>query len=1234
MGPWAKLIEAVTGNLANNHIAPKVDAVVSSLYDTAVVDKQIAKDISKHILQKAGHEVFYTELDSYITNNNTVENLIATVRGKSHIKPSNRDEFATVNTQRFISQREKCITKGVHQKQIYDIFSWMFDFVFSKANNINPHTDSGKLQNEVQRADSASEWRAERMYAGIEMIQQTVNSIHAGMVPNSIMVSGYEQGLEKCPAEIEKLMIEAQAIESEYQLKNQFENSISKYYELLQSVSGRITKQNKKFADSLICTLNCNIALCQANLDNIDKAYKSLNSIPQSAADCSRTYHFVYAAITIQHGDPARYSDAQIHLDRALEIDFQYHRAFLLRQYLYALLGSTDYHTNIEELNSHFAQVLSENSDQKLIADFYMNRGVICLSYDDPYSASDDFNKAIECGSDEVVARLNLSASLYAQAVISLPRGKRFFHPNVDFSKIITLLTQLKPIVTDVNIDTPQYKLVAEKAIALYVSSCSIAGIPHGLFPLSKYLGLTRDYETQRALILGSKEVLPNSTMSLLDENDYTYIQCRTLLANGEFNKCREKLEGLYSIFPERISAPLFHILLQVLIVTKDTRSYWKCRASTASAEIDGSVLGAMDACANELDGKLEEAKFLFNSIATTSNDYQLLENTLRFFKRNEFFHECATLYFRIQELYENKMLLIDNLDVFYSGAINFFTSIDSPLSEELLKRINHQEVSQINYLHMQAVVYGKMNDVNRLAPCLDKIFSNDHSFQNGFNLALCQKLLIRYDCSLKTCLELLKDTTKDEELSNLYWLISNLYLLKENYDESYIWALKTHELMIQNPYDQSHQALFERAIRCGHQEGFAKIIEYKNTHPVVVDWIQAFSISDGENPIESLTKQLEKYSPDAHSYAEREKDFASKYRTQAIPINLVLEYYRNDLGQFFGFAEKNKIRVSTGNREQLQNEENSIGQDVAVDAQTLIVLTYYGCLPALQSIERIHINYGSLNALQNYYLSFDYPYVNHLLRWIASAKNIIFHPDGFIEDESTIVRALSKNFISSCAIANDKGIPLLYSDSVACACTAIPELNALQGTVFVSIPALCNHYGHTHLKERDQMLYRLLKGCSFINFSASTIIEQIERNDNLVTYEAMCPFMICKSDYDMKSFADVYLQAISGLYAKSPATSVALSEIIVENAFKVWRRGTMYRQMAEKYNITEYKSRALAISRYVFQIAISIKQIVPTLPAEYINKCEELKKTIITDYTNHYLHNWRIRNNTFQLCL
>lgn len=82
--------------------------------------------------------------------------------------------------------------------------------------------------------------------------------------------------------------------------------------------------------------------------------------------------------------------------------------------------------------------------------------------------------------------------------------------------------------------------------------------------------------------------------------------------------------------------------------------------------------------------------------------------------------------------------------------------------------------------------------------------------------------------------------------------------------------------------------------------------------------------------------------------------------------------------------------------------------------------------------------------------------------------------------------------------------------------------------------------------KIKRQIIYRLLTGCTFVSFSASTIIEQIVENDYSVSRDAMHPFLICKSDYDMKSFADVYLQAINSLYSQNKVSAIKLAEISV----------------------------------------------------------------------------------------
>ena len=133
-----------------------------------------------------------------------------------------------------------------------------------------------------------------------------------------------------------------------------------------------------------------------------------------------------------------------------------------------------------------------------------------------------------------------------------------------------------------------------------------------------------------------------------------------------------------------------------------------------------------------------------------------------------------------------------------------------------------------------------------------------------------------------------------------------------------------------------------------------------------------------------------------------------------------------------------------------------------------------------------------------------------------------------------------------------------------------------------------------------------------FISFSATTVFEQIKRNDFQVTEELLRPFLICKSDYDMQSFSCVYLGTIHLLKEENRTAAIALSEIVMRNTIQVWRRGTYYRETLKKMpNDGMMRTRVLSILKYVGSIIAGMKQIWITMPKQISNLCDELQKTI-----------------------
>lgn len=1196
-------------------VTPKIEDFAAQVIDTKIVDKQIERNVIDCFLSKYKNEPFYCDLDGYITRNCVVLNLIASARGNSTIQSNNKTAFASNNIKYFLECCPAYKQKKVQCSKVYNVFEWMFDYTFSSINHLSPHSDLGKLQNDLHRSETESEYRDNRNYMLQLDTVKKMDSMLSIMQESKGVCDDIKPELAECSEEIEKFKIEIKEIESKYQSQNLFDDALLNYYELLQTIAAKLHGQPQTQIDALICTLNCNIALCQSNLCENEKAFKSLDMIDESLARENKCYHFVYAAIILNSADKFMYGMAKQHIDKALKIDPQYHRAFILNQHLNALMECMDCSSNIGALDAHFFPIVEEKKDLQLIADYFMNRGLIFLSYNNPNSAIPNFEQAIKYGYDKTIAKFNLLAAEYAQAIESLPKDVRVLFPSIDYCKMNSVISGLKEIILDSNIKTQPYLSVKERAVTLYASACALTRAHHDLVPLKEYLPLSHDDETTRALILGSNEELSENMISRLQKSDQLFLHFRKLLYNDDLITCKKELVEMVSTSIKDMSAPLFHLLLQSCIALKSPKDFWKYEKPAAASGVTGVPILALEACAYELDGNIKKAKEIFDTIAETSNDYDVLENVIRFYKRNNFPSECEALYIRIEGIYKSSGIFIDDVDMFYSGAINFFISQQSYLAEDFLSNAEASNISAETLCKLRAMLYSTINDTEKLKGSLSQLIIISNSFQNGFNLALCQCRLMDYDASLETCFSLLQDSTSEKNQAKIYWLISDLYLLKENKDDSYAWANKAHNLMLQNPYDQSHQALFGRAIRCGHQEVFSTILAYKQKHPVVLDWLQPVSVDlNAQNPIESLTKAIDDKFPDSKYYVEQEKDIESTYRNGIFPINLLLRNYCGEWWKLFQFAAKNKLKISTGDRSKMQAEQSLIKEDLIVDALTLIILSYFECLPAVQNIKHVHITFGSIAEVQYCYLSWDHPCIINLMRWIETASNIELEADGFIDDDAVLTEAFSGNFIASCNFAQMQKIPYLFADAAATILQAIPNAGILPDVSFVSIPSICNCYGQSHPKEREEMVYRLLTGGTFVSFSADTIIEQISNNDFNVTEELMHPFLICKSDYDMKSFSDVYLQALYRLQTLHPESADSFAIIILKDAERVWRRGTYYRDTANKYSSKESQARSTAISSYVAQIVNGIKKIKSPYPPFAISfLCDQLQKAVTT---------------------
>ena len=86
-------------------------------------DSALGKAIRQKLLERYGNELFYNDLDFYLSSNKTIENLICTLRHSSLQQFTGPSEFVTKNSEQLISGTSSCL---VCSSQIKDVFSFIF----------------------------------------------------------------------------------------------------------------------------------------------------------------------------------------------------------------------------------------------------------------------------------------------------------------------------------------------------------------------------------------------------------------------------------------------------------------------------------------------------------------------------------------------------------------------------------------------------------------------------------------------------------------------------------------------------------------------------------------------------------------------------------------------------------------------------------------------------------------------------------------------------------------------------------------------------------------------------------------------------------------------------------------------------------------------------------------------------------------------------------------------------
>lgn len=1177
------------GSKIEDQILNKLKEKSTEAIDNSLVPSRLANDVSAELLQKYGAEVFYHDLDSYLSGNNIIVLLFKSLRNQSSTQQIYKQGFIDNNLQKFLGHYSKYLNKPYEQSRLKEAFSLIFDRVSTQVYAVNPSSDLGKLMSSQNSKQEELMACIGQVAGGVTENNELLREIKS-ILSSRGGADDYSDNTQKT-AEITEYSKKIKDIEDNFQSKGKYTEAIAQYTGLLLDVASRLRGQQQSHVDELLCSINCKLALCYTNLGNREDAYRCLGRISPTVANGNRTYHFIRAILPVQFYEEDKYETALSHIEQGIRLGNDHPSDFMMKVYLEALLNKYDCDSSIRALDNNYSKKHDAYVEKDLIGEHYAFKGLVYRLFGEDLSAYAEFELALNNGYDEYVSIFNMACSLYGAATktVANKSDERLFYPCINVPLMLKAVEALQKLLEKKQVAKCPYADINHRAIALYVSACTFLGIPHDLSPIKEYITPEQDYEELRMLILGSREELTEDVLSLLDYEDAQFYQFRNLIEKNEVSKCKDKIiEALET--GDIASVPIIYLLLRCCLATKETKDYWHYRNHELIAGHGNPQSVLMDAFAHEIDQNDAEAKKIVSSVVETTYEYDLLINGLRFFRRNDMDDEAEKLYWKIHSLHLEKKIALKDPDEFYGAMIRFLVDKrDDRVLEVLETAGNSMSVQGNAFCH--SIYYGAICDYTKMLESSSTLFACTNDVKHGINKALCQYWLFQYDDAIETCNSLLESKPQEDDTVQIYWMLSDIYLLLKNYDNSFSYALKAHDTKKQNPYDRSHQAFLARALRCGRQEAISEIISYKREHPVVVNWIQEMKLPEKATR-EEFVSQLTQIIPPDNQAEEREKDIVRAHRAGLVPINSLLEYYGHDWGQFFSFAQKEKLNISFGNAVEQNDVAHTYNGEVVVDDLTIVLLAYFKCLTLLDQVGKVHINYSSVWKLLSYYAAHEYACFDDAINWIKTSQNIVFEADGYVDETSDEVAVFSRNFVACTSIAAKKRIPFLYCDRTPALIKQITEGCSFQDATIISIPALCLSLDQNNQYSQSDLLYSLMKGCSFVSFTAHTMFDQIVNNGFVLTEELLAPFFTCNTDCDMDSFAVVYSGAVHMLKKVNEASAVSLARYVLQDAKRIWNRGSYYRYIAETTHDLDATQRAEQISAYVKKIRHSIMKL------------------------------------------
>lgn len=937
--------------------------------------------------------------------------------------------------------------------------------------------------------------------------------------------------------------VEIKDVEENIQKELKFSQAITRYNELITDI-----KENIDRPDELLTYIYINLALCYANSDDFVHADRSL-SYAQKYCDWSKNAKYYYVkGYVCWKSDKSNIYSAIEWLDNAISLDHNYFQARILRCQLGAFAGEEK-----EKVMSLFSDIEENFQEDEKKSEIYEAKGFIYKAYGE-YDLAEKWMKKAEKENHCIEYLINLGIVYYSRATENNEHGKRLLKIRIDYPDIFKAYECFQKAMQEMTKE--EINLYKKDFIDVYISTCMLCEHPEQIENIQILVEDKRalDYETQRYLTFHEAIRGKNADIDLLSEEDKIFLSYVEKAECGELEEAFQLLKESVSVGEISDLERKYNMALQLAIALKRYDDFKQLRANVMRNKIECPYMDLYDAEYYDLIGDYGRSKKFYDTHIQEPDGLYIL-NAILFYRKHSYEGELKNAYCLILKKLGTRQIAIHDQNRIIHDAFVYLIENDIDLAFEMLSNFDEDTVKTDFFQQLLLRIYLEVMNVPQLLNIYETNESANEAFEQKINYIILLKYDLQFDKAKEEAEKLLNFYQKEKQEYQIRYLelLSEICLFTGDIDESVKYITLAKDLAQELVYNPVHQLYMSRLIRCGKEEGLSYGIQFKQTHPNVANWLMSFQALEKNE--EGETKSTDEFLDIIEKMGSHYDVALSYYRNENISFYQLQKALSADIFAMLGIPDNDRVKfvIGIGNIEKIEEQGEKLGNEIVIDAMTILFIKYYDIIEVLDVFSRIYVTYSSIEELERVFIQLGATLVDDVISWIRrdlriqlypnynkkNEKESFYHPDYFMDSLEAAKREKCQFF---CLDARSQ---LFFLNDAS---------------YFVNIMSLV----HKEEGERSSILVSklLLHNVTFINFRADDILYALNNNvDELVINKLFSVECNC----DSNSFISVYRIAIIKLLSLPDAKEqidIFLFQIC-KQIDRTFSRARMYRWRA-----------------------------------------------------------------------